>query len=119
MVLFAFAARLKSSVLVKRRSVSAFVAAVVTGDRRLRTVQPIWANPASCSSCSSHSSSLTMLPALSALLLLAAGSQAVKLDAATHSELLLQGRPQVGLWKALSAEAEMMTSWVSQLDINH
>jgi hypothetical protein len=48
-----------------------------------------------------------MLPSI--LLALAASvsasASASALDAGTHRELLLQGRPQVGLWKALTAKA--------------
>lgn len=42
--------------------------------------------------------SLMVLP------LLAVGK--TELDPATHRRLLLSGRPQVGLWKALQREAE-------------
>lgn len=31
----------------------------------------------------------------------------VELDPETHHELLLSGRPQIGLWKALLKEAEL------------
>lgn len=59
--------------------------------------------------------------ALASLVLLTAGSQAAKLDSETHSELLLQGRPQVGLWKALSAAQSQsdLTSCVRSLRPEH
>jgi hypothetical protein len=42
--------------------------------------------------------------ALLALLASASASESPRLDADTHRELLLSGRPQVGLWKALTDE---------------
>lgn len=38
--------------------------------------------------------------------LIAASHNDVELDPAMHEQLLLNGRPQVGLWKALLQQAE-------------
>jgi len=39
-----------------------------------------------------------------ALLAALASTAVARLDAETHASLLLRGRPQIGLWKALNAE---------------
>ncbi|WOO84920.1 putative extracellular serine carboxypeptidase [Vanrija pseudolonga] len=46
-----------------------------------------------------------MIAKLALLLLAVADLGAARLDKATHRELLLSGRPKVGLWKALNDEA--------------
>lgn len=45
--------------------------------------------------------------ALLSITIVIADAQQVRLDSETHRELLLNGRPQIGLWKALLKEAEI------------
>jgi hypothetical protein len=58
---------------------------------------------------------MLLSPILALATLLSSSSVNGKLDPAVHRQLLLEGRPQVGLWQALHREAKLKAEQVKLL----